>query len=214
MTLSHEQRGRADSASALGGVFNLDIPNLLAGLGVQGNQAVFSSAHKEHSKTNRQPSSASVTCASVLGRLIGIIPKQLSGDRIQSEDVVILIHEIQFAVSDDWRRFQAAASTCRKSPGREKPVHVLRRDLVQRAIAPSSVIAVEREPILRLLRGMHDALGGDVLARSARCTEQTKRKKKQPDADCESPHTTPQILSTLLICHIALHSIEAGFACV
>ena|SRR5438105_4964372 len=123
-----------------------------------------------------------VTRTSVFGRLIRIIPKQLSRDGIQGEHIVFLVHEVELAVVNDWRGFEASTTSAGKSPYRRQPVNILARDLIQRAIAPGPVISVEREPILRLFRRMDDTLRRDFrpAARVAPTKQSPKRNKPMP----------------------------------
>src|SRR5260370_12595431 len=91
-------------------------------------------------------------------------------------------------------------------------MHVFSGDLIERAVAPSSIISVERQPILRLFAGMDDALRCDLLACGTWGCQQKKPKEKHNDADPESA-PTPRIRPQFLVRHVVLHSIS-GPACV
>src|SRR4029077_10718387 len=110
-------------------------------------------------------------------------------------------------VGDNRRGLEPATPAGRKSPGRQEAMHVFAGDLIERAIAPGSVISVERQPVLRLLRGMDDAFRRDFLACGACRSQQTEREEKHTDAGPESA-ATPKLRPRFPVRHVVLHSIS------
>ena len=96
----------------------------------------------------------------LVGRIL-VVPQQVCRPRVDRPDIV-RHREVNDAVDHNGRRFDAGILTGLKSPGEAQVVHIGRRDLGERTVASSGVIAVKSGPAIG--RWMEKPLVGDVLS--------------------------------------------------
>ena len=104
------------------------------------------------------------------GRLIA--PQQRAGLRVDRDHLIARRRDEHHAVVDDRRRLVTVGHAGREHPHRLQPRDVVRRDLIERAVAPAVVGAPDHQPVavLRLLQ----PLGGD-----GRVVLQDRRKRRR-----------------------------------
>ena len=90
--------------------------------------------------------------AAIPGRLIGTharFPDEVAGFRIDRLHDVAGAREIHHAVVDDGRRLIRTRVVHRPDPCELQILHVVARDLIERAVAPPVIVAAEDEPVAR-----------------------------------------------------------------
>src|SRR5690348_13467199 len=90
-------------------------------------------------------------------------PEHAAGSGIERHDVVWRLHHIHDAVDDERRRLHALRRLRLEDPFQFQVSGIGRRDLIEQAVAPASIVPGERQPVLRFLLRTEEAFIGHLL---------------------------------------------------
>ena len=128
-------------------------------------------AHEQRVAEDRDAAVVGAAADARVGRRrVAVLPEHPAGPRVDGHDVVGPLGDVHDPVDDDRVRLPGAEDLVLQHPLRLEVRHVGRRDLRERAVALAGVRAVVGQPVLRLGRGLEDAIGGDLL-RLQRCAD-------------------------------------------
>ena len=154
----HDQRRRRDRVRFLQ-IADGHVPEDRAGLAFERDQMRVERAHVEAIAEQRESAihrAAAHRRREIRRQRARVLPDRPAGPRVERERLVVVARDVRHAVDDERRVFEAASGKA-GDVGLEQPVrcelrHVGRRNLRQRAVTLSRVIAGERRPVGVLLR--------------------------------------------------------------
>ena len=172
----------AGDGIVLGRVRGLDLPDDLAGLGVERDEAAVEHADidlafpRSDAAVDHIAAGASGDAAIDLGV---VFPKLLAGLGVERDHVAPRRAGVHDAIDDERRRLEAArrARLDVVVPSEAELADVAGVDLRQRAVALLVIGPTDREPVPGLFVGVEDALGVDVGGIEAAGCHQTKRER-------------------------------------
>ena len=137
-------------------VLERDVPDDLAGSGVERDQVGVERRHEQPAAQHREAAVHRAAAGAQIGReRPAIAPERLAGFRIERPGDVVRAGGIEHAVVDEGGRLQRAEGSGLERPLMGKPLHVLRRDLGERTVSLRGVVAAEHQPLRLILVAGH-----------------------------------------------------------
>ena len=168
LSLTTERRPREAHRELLG-VDQLVLPDLLAGLHVEGEQPAVDRADVDVAVAQRDAARVGrvgLGGDQVLVELRDERPDHLAGRGVEREHAAVGAGVVEHAVGHERERLQAAGDAARRvHPGDLEVLDVRGVDLVERAVVPALVAAVVGQPVVRVLVGVLDPARIDREAR-------------------------------------------------
>src|SRR2546429_2877041 len=112
--------------------------------------------------------------------LVPVAPEQSSGRRVQRQNVTVGVRDVHDPIDDDGGQLHASAFRV-EDPLRHQPLDVRGVHLLQRAVAPTPVIAEIGEPIARVLVSVQQSLEGNSL--TYRIARARTNENREPECD-------------------------------
>ena len=86
----------------------------------------------------------------IFGKVLLVAPDEVTGLRAERDDLLLRRRDEHDAVVDDRRRLMALGHAGGVAPHRHQLPDVGRRDLIERAVTPTTIVAAVHEPVVRL----------------------------------------------------------------
>ena len=134
------------------GIGHLNLPDLLAGFGVQRNHRGVQRRHEDFVAQNGQP--AGFLAATIVRGGVGFVeiaPQRFAGGGVQRKNVVDALHSVHHAIDHQRSHLMLLQRPRLKHPFQRQVFRVRRSDLRKAAEALAVHAARIREPILRFL---------------------------------------------------------------
>ena len=174
-----ERRGRL--AVARRRFLHLGLPQDAAGAGVERHQVRVQGAHDHPVALHRHPAVvAAATDDHLVRQRVLVAPPGPAGGRVERDDRAGRFGDVHHAVDHQRRRLGPVEHRELVDPGYLQAADVLPVDPIEAGVAPGLVVARIRQPVVRLVRRVDQALGGD--RRERRGFDRRVRRRGLPPA--------------------------------
>jgi hypothetical protein len=139
---------RRDRHVVAGGIVrDRDVPHEVSTGGVEGQHTRVQRRHVHTVFEEGDTPVRVVNRHESVGQVVFVHPEQVPGARVEGEELVLRSRHIHHPVVHDGRRLVPSVHSGREAPDGSQPPDVLGRDLIERAEAPTRVVAPIAEPV-------------------------------------------------------------------